>query len=464
MQTDIPNSDRTNRHHFSSLSIVFSLLVLITLVAGCGQETSTLQEPILLSDDGGWCWFQDPRIVAHGDHIVLASVASGHIHPDRAGDVDAIIHTMSSGETEVVTLHDQLEANDHATPAFLVRPDERWLAVYTQHHHDSLMYYRISEPGNPAAWGDEQTFVPSEETVITYSNPWMLESEDNRIYNFYRGLDNSFKPSWMWSDDLGESWESGSIFIDVPARFRHRPYVRYRSNGSDTIHMIYTEGHPRDYDNSVYHIYYRDGVLHQSDGTPVASLSDGLERPEEGTLLYQGDADHVAWTTDMVLDSREFPRIVFSVKVGSANATPEENGMDQRYYYGRWNGEEWVVHEMAYAGTRLYRGEDEYTGLAAIDPKNPEVVYISTDADPETGEPLISDADGERHYEIFRGETTNGGEEWQWTALTAHSDRDNLRPVVADGLENGTFLAWLRGEYRSYTDYSQEVVGIWADR
>ena len=68
------------------------------------------------------------------------------------------------------------------------------------------------------------------------------------------------------------TWTSGGVFIRVPSTQRHRPYVVYASNQTDTIHMLYTEAHPRDFDNSLYHVYYRGGMLHRSDGTPIRSL------------------------------------------------------------------------------------------------------------------------------------------------------------------------------------------------
>ena len=65
----------------------------------------------------------------------------------------------------------------------------------------------------------------------------------------------------VFDDDGGRTWISGNVFIDVPSRFRHRPYVKYTSNGADTVHMFYTDGHPRNFDNSTYHIFYKGGNL-----------------------------------------------------------------------------------------------------------------------------------------------------------------------------------------------------------
>ena len=133
--------------------------------------------------------------------------------------------------------------------------------------------------------------------------------------------------------------------------------------------------------------------------------------------------------------------------------------MDLRYYYGRFDGAEWHVHPMAYAGTRLYAGEDDYSGLVALDPADPNLAYISTNADPATGDPLISLGDGQRHYEIFRGQTQDYGATWLWTAITSNSTVDNLRPTVP-AWPGHTALLWLRGRYRNMLHFSQDIVGV----
>lgn len=447
------------------LRLLFPLFTLFLFLSACIYKEPEpgypgLTKPILLSDNGGWCWFQGPRIVTDGEYILIGSVAIGHKDDERRGNVDVIVYHPEKGEAFTSTLSKNLQANDHATPGLLLRPDGRWLAAYTRHGNDNYMLYRISEPGDPSQWLDEKRYIPSEETRITYSNIYMMAEAQNRIYNFFRGLDDSWKPSYVYSDDYGETWQTGSVFIEVPAEVRHRPYVIYTDNGRDTIHMAYTEGHPRNYDNSIYHIYYRDGMLYQSNGAQITSIEKGLEMPEQGTLVHAGTPDNVHWTTDIVLDNEEQPRLIFSTKMDSAGLEQGEGGYDHRYHYAMWNGHEWLVHEMAFAGSKLYAGEDEYTGLAAIDPRNPDRVFISTDANPKTGEPLISEQDHKRHYEIFQGLTADHGQTWEWSPITQNSAADNLRPVAVQLSEGQTFLAWLKGEYHTYTNYSQKVVGM----
>lgn len=434
---------------------------------GAGGEALVSPEPPdgavpeVLSEDGGYSWFEEPRAMFYAGKLVVGSVAAGYADATRSGDVELSVHDLASGETTRVELYDRLEFDDHDSPALLARPDGRLLAVYGKHDSENHFYYQVSEPDDATAFGPTQTFVPTETTSLTYSNLFILSAEQNRVYDFYRGLDNSYKPSYAYSDDAGDSWHSGNIVIDVPTTERHRPYVRYASDGLDTIHLVYTEAHPRDFDNSLYHVFYRDGSLRTSDGTVIHSLGEGLSSPDEGTRIYQGGPDNVAWCVDVELDTEGNPVAVYSVQMDSAGLPTGQGGDDIRYRYARYNGNSWQDHELAYAGSRLYSGEDDYSGLAALDPENPSVVYISTNTDPVTGAPLVSAADNARHYELFVGVTEDEGESWQWRPITEDSTEDNLRPQMPPRAATGErALVWLRGTYSAYTNYRQQVVAI----
>jgi putative BNR repeat neuraminidase len=343
-----------------------------------------------------------------------------------------------------------------------VRGDGRLVAVWAGHGYDNRILWRVSRlAGDATAWSEERTFVPSPTSSVTYSNLHRLAGERGRIYDFFRGLDNRFKPSVAWSDDEGESWKAGGVVIDVPAAFRHRPYVKYASDGRDTVHLAYTEGHPRNFDNSLYHAFYRKGTLHRSDGKAVRPLAEGLRDPVEGTRIFQGDPRNVAWVTDLELDAQGRPFVAYSVQKDSAGLPPGQGGADHRYRLALWTGTRWDDREIAFAGSRLYANEDDYTGGVALVPGDPTRVFIASDADPSTGAPLVSAADGQRHWEIFRGATPDGGRTWRWQPVTRDSTADNLRPIVPRSDGRDELVLWLRGRYRSYTDYDLEVVGLW---
>ncbi len=439
-----------------------ALAVFLAVAGGVAQKPP---EVIVFNDDGAWSWFEDERAIVHGGRLIIGSVAAGGSDPQRRGDIEVVTYDLASGRKTLSELHDKLLTkagayDDHNSPALLARPDGRVLAVYAMHHAENRFYCRLS---SAQGWQPEKFFVPSEKSRITYSNLHWLARENGgrgRLYDFYRGLDDSFKPSYAYSDDGGETWISGNVYIDVPAKVRHRPYVKYASNGQDTVHMFYTEAHPRNFDNSTYHVFYRGGNLHKSDGTAIAKLSEGLKEPAQGTRIFQGDPNNVAWVSDIHLDGSGNPYVAYSVQKDSAGLPSKQGGEDHRYRYARWTAGKWRDAEIAYAGSRLYAGEDDYTGNIALDPDDPNTVYISTNADPATGKPLISRSDGQRHYEIFRGVTADGGATFAWTPLTRDSAFDNIRPIVPKWDKNNLALVWLRGKYRAYTDYELKVVGI----
>lgn len=428
-------------------------------VGGAPQDFPFDAKPVVLTNDAGYCWFEDPRALFVGQSLVVGSVASGWQDASKRGDIESVAHDFDTGKTSITELHDRLELDDHDSPAYLLRPDGKLLAMYAKHGSENHSYYRVSSAPSFTMWDAERTFTPTASTRLTYSNLFLLKSENNRVYDFYRGLDDSYKPSFATSDDGGDTWVSGNVVINVPSTQKHRPYVRYASNGKDAVHLLYTEAHPRDYDNSLYHVFYRGGSLRQSNGTELHPLSQGLTQPDEGTRIFQGDADNVAWGMDLELDADERPVAAYSVQVGSANLPTGQGGDDIRYRYARWDGTSWKDFPLAYGGSRLYSGEDDYSGLASIDPADANVVYLSTNADPVSGEPLISTSDNKRHYELFRATTTDGGQSWQFAPITSNSTLDNLRPLVPPpGADGRRALLWLRGVYRSYTNYQQELV------
>jgi hypothetical protein len=476
----------------SSLVANLSLIALLLpgffgeAVGGC--EIRTLLSPddlIIFKRNGGWCWYQDERVIVVEEKLIIGSVAATTRDGSRTGDVQVTTYDMNTGESTLYTLAPEFQPDDHDAPAFLELPDGRILASYMTHGEDqteaetNLMRWRITEyPGNTSTWAPEQAADVG--GWISYSNLFLLKGEGNRIYNFHRshrGQPVGTNPNYMVSADAGKTFHYGGRLLLWPRPARNdpkytgigggRPYVKYASNNFDAIHFVTTEDHPISYDNSIYHGFIKAGHVYQSDGGLIGPLgitdSMGIS-PTDLTLVFAGDLNNVAWTIDLHLDKDDRPYCAFSVQKNSARGRGElgapEDGQDHRYYYARWDGKRWHVYEMAYGGTRLYPGEDDYTGLVALHPHDPETVFISTNSNPKTGEPLISEADQKRHREIFRGVTSDGGKTWTWIPITVDSKVDNLRPVVPIWKPGHTALLWLRGRFGTFTDYDLDIVGL----
>lgn len=428
-------------------------------------------DPHVLNDNGAWSWFMDERLIVDNGRLIVGSVRSAGRF-DQAdlpgwGNVELSILNLTSGEHLNVILHKHFEQDDHNAPGLLKLGDGRYLAAYSKHGQEAKFYMRRSlRPGDPFEWGpEEEVTTPGRGgnfrgDSATYANPIRLSAENGRVYLFHRGF--GLDPNYLVSDDDGKSWTyGGHLYI---GRDGYSPYTKYASNGRDTIHFVATEDHPRNFNNSLYHGYIRGGKVYASDGRELGPLPVGTNTTFHAwdfTRIYQGGPTNVAWMSDIHLDQQERPVVLFTTQNDGEGLPMGSGGMDHRFHYAHWDGNRWNVHEIAYAGNRLYPGEDDYTGLGAIDPQNPNVVYISTDADPATGRPLISRASYRRFHELFRGETNDDGATWKWTPITSNSSTDNLRPLVPiwSDSQGRTIVVWMRGAYRvNRGEWNTEVV------
>lgn len=395
-------------------------------------------EPVVINRDGAWCWFQDERALVWRDKLTTASIT-------RNGTVQASTWDWTTGSIDVTDLRADFGRDDHNVAALLLRDDGRMMAFYAKHHAEPLMHWRISvRPFDVTEWEPERTFNAGVAERFTYANPFQLSGEHGRIYLFWRGA--GFNPTWSASDDGGAIWRPGANHIF--SQKSERPYVKYASNGRDTIHFAFTEAHPdRPGHTSLYHAFYRLGQLCRSDGTIVRALTDGPVTPEEATRIFDGDGpDGEAWVWDIALDEAQQPVIAY---------TSHPSPHDIRYRYARWNGSSWEDREIAFAGERLYKGQEFYAGGICLDPDDTQVVYLSSNVNIAEGSPIPGG-----RYEIHRGETSDSGATWTWSHLTPGTTRNNLRPIVPARHPGKTFVLWERGDYRSYLDYETEIVAL----
>jgi hypothetical protein len=464
---------------FLRYKIVYIITLVILFVnAGSGQTVRDYVNGNLIqfNDNGAWCWFQDERAIidTNNGKLIVGSVANqlGQ-SSSRNGDIDAVIYELNSGISQRYLMAKGNSnfggSDDHNAPAFLLLPNGNYIMFYAGHNNNSYSYYRIYNNG---VWGPQNSFnwnthIPGGTNFnSTYSNLFYLSAE-GRTYNFSRG--NNKSPNCMISTDQGNSWTyGGQLTMNDNAGYVNG-YAKYWSNGVDRIDFVCTELHPRDSSTSIYHGYIKNGQSFKSDGTLVdTNIFDNSYVPMQvnftkafanGTI-YNGDTLERCWIVDLVrYDDGTIATIVSSrannnEATGSNYSNPNPNpNPDHRFIYCRFDGTKWSYTYLGKAGLKLYSLEQDYTGLGALCPNDPNTLYISTTIDPRNNSDLGV-------HEIFKGVTADTGKTWNWFPVTQNSTRDNLRPIVPLWSKNKTALLWWRGTYTSAQLFDAAVVGI----
>ncbi len=431
--------------------------------------TARAQSSLLtLAPDGAYTWYNDPRALFHNGNLYFGFVRSD-------GESTLSVLDMQTGNIRSLWTSTWSQYDDHDNPGLLSLQDGRMLAIYARHGTANTFSYRLSltaDPVNSMLWGPEQTSA-STGVGVTYSNPYQLAAEAGKVYNFCRDL--NFNPTVLTSTDSGNSWSAPQLMIKTGTGST-RPYVKYCSDYFGRIDFLYTDGHPRDVNNSLYHMFYQGGALYQTDGTFLKSfgslplLHDSGER---GTVIYQYSAadtsdfnDHIptgrAWCWETVYQTNGNPVCVFTVQRDFVTGS---SGTDDRiyYYYARWTGTNWQKRFIAQAGRPLYDPEDDYAGGIALDPDDPNVIYISSDAASPFNLTTITNVPLGAHFELYKGVTTNGGLSFSWTTMTTNSAVDNFRPYVPRNRQGKSALLWFRGSYPTFTSFSTAVVGLFTN-
>lgn len=429
--------------------IILSVISLLILESCGSEEKKQTNKPVVqLTDDGGWCWFSDPRAVYFkGIHN---QIYSGWVKSN--GDIEVVSYDLDSKVISKKKLWNNFEKDDHDTPAFHILPDGK-LQIYFSQHSGKLpiIQYNTSKPENIS----EGTFQKLElnDTVAykglrntyTYVNVARMEEENNKMFIFWRGMD--FKPNFSISEDLGKTWTKGKILI-LPDRIYEdrRPYVKYFSNGKNKIHIAFTDGHPRDEpSNSIYYMCYKGGLFLNANGNKLCDLENVPVRPTQADKVYDASGTgEKAWIWDVAEDKRGNPVLAY---------VRFPNDSMHIYSYARWNGKKWKSYQMVNSGrwfphtpTGEKEREPNYSAGLALDHENPDIVYLSRKI--------------KGIFEIEKWVFSEEKEDWSVFPITTGSTRDQVRPFAIQGANSDTpyQVVWMNLEnYIHYTDYHSEI-------
>ncbi|MFO7657725.1 MAG: BNR-4 repeat-containing protein [Bacteroidales bacterium] len=399
-----------------------------------------------LTKDGTWCWFSDPRAIMVGDDIITGWVKSN-------GTIEAAKLNTAENKVETSELYYLLEADDHDNPAFTTTASGEVIVMYTRHSRKDLFINYLTAPKGDFDFSGAQMIHPLSDqelekfprATMTYANPFRLENENNRIYCFGRWT--GFKPNMMWSDDNGKTWTKSRVFItNYPFDHNNRPYVKYFSDGKSKIHIVFTDGHPRDEPtNCVYYVYYENGAFYKANGEQICTMEQLPFEPEDASVVYTSNPEQGrAWIADIGQDNENNPVILYT-------RSPKETSHE--YWYARYTEKGWIDNKICDSGKWFPQTPEEkkepephYFGGMSIHPGNANVVYLSRQINGV--------------FEIERRETENKGKSWETEAITENSEYDNVRPYIPRGIsaDSKEIVLWMENQkYIHYTNFKTSI-------
>ncbi|MDP4271744.1 MAG: BNR-4 repeat-containing protein, partial [Bacteroidota bacterium] len=158
----------------------------LTTPALKSATAATIYEGNVVTKEGAWCWFADPRSLHYEN--ASGTINSTYIsYIDIHGSIKATQHNFLTGKNNEVLIRSCFQPDDHDVPTFLVLPDERVMIFYSRHTDEARFYYRISKkPGDITSLGDEKIITTTNNT--TYPNPFIMSDDPTHIYLCWRGI------------------------------------------------------------------------------------------------------------------------------------------------------------------------------------------------------------------------------------------------------------------------------------
>ena len=157
------------------------------------------------------------------------------------------------------------------------------------------------------------------------------------------------------------------------------------------------------------------------------------------------------WQHDIVRYKDSTIAILFKARANNSET-------DHRNFYARYDDNEWKVTYLGKAGTKMYDSEQDYTGLGALNPDDPNRIYLCSTFNPANDNTAAS-----TKREIWRGTTQDHGATWKWEPVTPNSSVDNFRPIVPQWKPGKEAVLWFRGPYSTAQNFSSKIVGTFYD-
>lgn len=388
------------------------------------------------SHDGAWCWFQDPRaIFINGRYMKTYAQWI-----TRKGKLQCGSYDHDTEEFVTFTLKEKWDKDDHNVGSFLKLNDNRIMIFYARHNKKGLFARITTNPEDITSWRGE---IVISEQKSTYSHPVYLKDE-RKLFVFWRG--ETWKPTYSTSKD-GKIWSPARIIIQDEGKENRkiRPYMKIYSKGKNKLHMVFTDGHPRDEPkNSLYYIKYENGHFRNLKNEILDKTTHAPINHKRCEMIYDANKNKIrAWVWDVGSDENDNACVLYA-------RFPTK--FKHHYHLVRWTGSKWQDIELTFAGnwfpqTGLLRPEREphYSGGMCFNHSNTNILYLSRKINGQ--------------FEIEKWKTEDKGITWKSHPITKNSIDLNVRPIFPHGYDqDNDHILWMSGKYRHYTRFKTRIL------
>ncbi|MFH1502271.1 MAG: BNR-4 repeat-containing protein [Candidatus Eisenbacteria bacterium] len=418
-----------------------ALLLILACALAAASTVAHAVGVSIVSEDGAWSWFSDPRAFCDGEVVIAGWVTT-------RGSIQVGSHDVLDGNTTIAELEHEFGPDDHDYPAFFQTSDGRYTAFYSGHaRYGTHNLYRTGRyTWDITEWNDrDSTHVNTSGSAgVTYSNPYAIPGETDEIYLFWRGAD--WKPAYASGtyDPVSREWSwvfRGKLITTSYGR----PYVKY-AQGDDKIGFAFTNGHPKETPSNIYYAAIAKDAegypsYYGADGTFIKRLTMGPLTLSEADTVFNRLADPTvtgdnSWIWDLTFDCGGDPVVAFA-------SFPSRT--HHQYHWARYDGWGWEDEILvadaggSVADTTIGAPQYYYSGGLALDPVDPTITYVSVE-------------NGVGGWDIRRMRRL-APDTWDVEAITDGATVDNLRPVVPRGRpEDIEMVLWMSGTYDYYVN------------
>lgn len=371
--------------------------------------------------DGAWTWFGEPRAIH-----VSGWTYFGYVDTSGNVCVRTYEHATETVGAEII-LHSALDIDDHVNPTFIVRPDGKLQAFYSQHEPlSSTLLSKVSvatiasDPDLSSGFGTELDLDSQlAATSYDYASPFMRGAT---MYLFWRSIPSGNNYNLVYSTSAdGDTW-SAAVPLYHNTTKTNRAYWKITSDGS-RIDFAVTDGSPNTDTTHLAHFYY-DGTWRNSAGTSLGALPGGGFAFSAFTAVHTSSN---SWVYDIGYVGGD-PVILYPTY-------PVEFSSHQ-YNYAAWDGAAWQTNDICLAGNGIDSATHVYSGGFCLDKNDAQIVYASREVSGE--------------FEMFRETTADGGVTWDEDTLTSGSSSKNIRPTAVLDAAAELAVLWMTGTYTGY--------------